>query len=66
MLWFFLPPPTDHGTLRRSTNLVSELRGIVFGREDQLEPVYDRLRRIGIDDPGDLDHTIVSEHLNDP
>jgi hypothetical protein len=38
--------------------MVSELYGIVFGREDQLEPIYDRLRQIGIDDPNDLDRTI--------
>jgi hypothetical protein len=27
-------------------------------REDQLEPIYDRLRQIGIDEPSDLDRTI--------
>jgi hypothetical protein len=30
---------------------VSELYGAVFGREDQLGPVYDRLRQLGIDEP---------------
>jgi transcriptional regulator with XRE-family HTH domain len=58
IVWFFLPPPSDHRTLRNSSEIVSELYGVVFGREDQLEPIYDRLRQIGIDDPTDLDRTI--------
>jgi transcriptional regulator with XRE-family HTH domain len=58
LVWFFLPPPADHRSLRNTTDMVSELYGIVFGREDQLEPIYDRLRQIGIDDPNDLDRTI--------
>jgi hypothetical protein len=58
MLWFFLPPPGDHRTLLRSSNIVSELYGIVFGQDDQLEPVYERLRRLGIDDPTEVDRTI--------
>jgi transcriptional regulator with XRE-family HTH domain len=58
LVWFFLPPPTDHRSLRNTTEMVSELYGIVFGREDQLEPIYDRLRQIGIEDPNDLDRTI--------
>jgi hypothetical protein len=58
IVWFFLPPPSDHRPLRNSSEMVSELYGIVFGREDQLEPIYDRLRQIGVDDPTDLDRTI--------
>ena len=54
-----LPPPArDHRTLHHTTNIVSELYGIVFGREDQLEPVYDRLRQLGIDEPTEVDRTI--------
>ena len=45
------PPPRDHRTLHHTTNIVSELYGIVFGRETHLEPVYDRLRQLGIDEP---------------
>jgi hypothetical protein len=30
----------------------------VFGQETQLEPVYDRLRQLGIDDPTDVDRTV--------
>ena len=51
-------PPRDHRTLHHTTNIVSELYGIVFGREDQLEPVYDRLRQLGIDEPTQVDRTI--------
>jgi transcriptional regulator with XRE-family HTH domain len=58
LVWFFLPPPADHRHLRNSAETVSELYGIVFGREDQLEPIYDRLRQIGIEDPNELDRTI--------
>jgi transcriptional regulator with XRE-family HTH domain len=58
LVWFFLPPPRDHRTLHHTTNIVSELYGIVFGRETQLEPVYDRLRQLGIDEPTDVDRTV--------
>jgi transcriptional regulator with XRE-family HTH domain len=58
LVWFFLPPPRDHRNLHHTTNIVSELYGIVFGREDQLEPVYDRLRQLGIDEPTEVDRTI--------
>ncbi len=33
LIWFFLPPPADHRTLHHTTNIVSELYGIVFGQE---------------------------------
>ncbi len=58
LVWFFLPPPADHRTLHRTSNIVSELYGLVFGREDQLGPVYDRLRQLGIDEPSEVDRTI--------
>jgi hypothetical protein len=58
LVWFFLPPPGDHRTLERTSSSVSELYGIVFGRDDQLEPVYDRLRQLGIDEPSAVDRTI--------
>jgi hypothetical protein len=52
------PPPRDHRTLHHTTNTVSELYGVVFGREAQLEPVYERLRQLGIDEPTQVDRTI--------
>lgn len=58
LVWFFLPPPADHRALHRTSNIVSELYGVVFGREDQLGPVYDRLRQLGIDEPSEVDRTI--------
>jgi transcriptional regulator with XRE-family HTH domain len=58
LVWFFLPPPGDRRTLHHTTNIVSELYGIVFGREDQLEPVYERLRELGIDDQTEAQRTI--------
>ena len=58
LVWFFLPPPGDHRPLERTTSIVSELYGIVFGRDDHLGPVYDRLRQLGIDEPTDVDRTI--------
>ena len=58
LVWFFLPPPGDHRGLHHTTNTVSELYGIVFGQERQLEPVYQRLRQLGIDEPTQVDRTI--------
>ena len=57
-MWFFLPPPSDHRNLHHTTNIVSELYGIVFGQEQQLGPVYERLRQLGIDEPTQVDRTI--------
>jgi hypothetical protein len=42
----------DHRILHHTTNIVSELNGIVLG------PVYDRLRPLGIGDPGDNERII--------
>ena len=58
MVWFFLPPPHDHRGMSRTSNTVNELYGLVFGRHDQLDPVYDRLRQIGIDDPSETTRTV--------
>jgi hypothetical protein len=58
LVWFFLPPPGDRRNLHHTTNIVSDLYGIVLGRETQLQPVYDRLRQLGIDEPTDVDRTV--------
>ena len=58
LVWFFLPPPRDHRNFHHTTNIVSELYGIVFGEESQLGPLYDRLRQLGIDEPTEVDRTI--------
>ncbi len=58
LVWFFLPPPGDTRRLYHTSNYVAELYGAVFGREDQLGPVYDRLRQLGIDDPAAAARTV--------
>jgi transcriptional regulator with XRE-family HTH domain len=58
LIWFFLPPPADHRTVHRTSKIVSELYGIVFGEERQLGPVYDRLRLLGIDEPSEAARTV--------
>lgn len=55
LIWFLLPPPGDRRRLRNTSSQVNELYGLVFGREDELGPVYDRLRQLGIDDPDERD-----------
>ncbi|MGH9015361.1 MAG: helix-turn-helix domain-containing protein [Acidimicrobiia bacterium] len=51
VLWFLLPPPGDQRLIRATTRPVSELYAWLLGRPDQLEPLYQRLRQLGIDDP---------------
>src|SRR5215210_1137325 len=51
MIWFLLPPPSDHRLMRATTRPVDELYAWLLGRPDQLEPVYRRLREYGIKDP---------------
>lgn len=55
LVWFFLPPPADRRRLRHTSSQVNELYGIVFGRPQHLEALYDRLRALGIDDPTEAD-----------
>ena len=57
-MWFFLPPPGDTRRLYHTSNYVAELYGVVFGREDQLGPIYDRLRQLGIDEPDAAARTV--------
>jgi transcriptional regulator with XRE-family HTH domain len=51
MIWFLLPPPSDHRLMRATTRPVDELYAWLLGRPDQLEPVYRRLREYGVKDP---------------
>lgn len=55
LVWFFLPPPKDRRRLRHTSSQVDQLYGIVFGRPEQLEPLYERLRQLGVDDPTESD-----------
>jgi transcriptional regulator with XRE-family HTH domain len=58
LLWFFLPPPGDTRRLYRTSDYVRELYGIVFGRDDKLEPIDERLRQIGIEEPTEAARTV--------
>jgi len=51
IIWFLLPPPGDHRLMRDTTRPVDELYAYLLGRAEQLEPVYARLREIGVTDP---------------
>lgn len=55
LVWFFLPPRGDTRRLRHTSSRVNQLYGIVFGRPEQLEPLYERLRQLGVDDPTESD-----------
>jgi len=58
MIWFLLPPVGEHRLIRNTTRPIDELYTYLFGRPDQLEPVYERLREIGIADPTTADDTV--------
>jgi len=58
ILWFLLPPPGDHRVMRSTTRPVDELYAWLLGRPDQLEPVYERLRQLGISDPTAAEATV--------
>jgi len=46
-----MPPPDDDRHLDRAHKRINELYEIVLGREDQLEPLYQRLRQLGVREP---------------
>ena len=58
ILWFLLPPPGDHRVMRSTTRPVDELYVWLLGRPQQLEPVYERLRQLGITDPSAAEETV--------
>ena len=58
ILWFLLPPAGDHRLMRNTTRQVDELYTWLLGRPEQLEPVYARLRKIGISDPTLAEETV--------
>jgi transcriptional regulator with XRE-family HTH domain len=51
IIWFFLPPPDEDRRLRSTRRRASDLYALLLGRPHQLEPVYQRLRDIGIRQP---------------
>ena len=52
---FFLPPPDDRREIRNLGRPLTELYLLLLGRDDQLDPVYDRLRDVGFSDPTPLE-----------
>jgi transcriptional regulator with XRE-family HTH domain len=58
IIWFLLPPTGDHRVMRNTTRQIDELYAFLLGRPDQLEPVYERLREIGVSDPTASDDTV--------
>src|SRR5438046_1949750 len=58
IIWFLLPPPGDHRLMRATNRQVDELYVHLLGRPEQLEPVYARLRQIGITDPTQAEETV--------
>ena len=51
MIFFQLPPPGDRREIKNVGRSLDQLYILLLGDETQLEPVYDRLRRLGIRDP---------------
>ena len=51
ILWFLLPPKGDHRLMRGTTRQVDELLIWLLGRPEKLEPLYSRLRELGMHDP---------------
>lgn len=58
IIWFFLPPPGEDRRLRGTRRRASELYALLLGRPHQLEPVYQRLRDMGIREPTDAEAVV--------
>ena len=58
ILWFFLPPPGYRGRLDGINISVLDLYAFVVGRNDQVEPMVERLREFGVRDPTSEDEIL--------
>lgn len=58
MLWFLLPPPGDRRELETYHYDAPDLYLLALGTNEQLEPLYDRLRQLGIRDPEPVEVTV--------
>ena len=58
MIWFLLPPPDDDRFLEGVPARASHLYQLMLGTPDQLEPVYERLRELGIREPTEAERTV--------
>jgi transcriptional regulator with XRE-family HTH domain len=58
ILYFLLPPPGDHRRMQGTSSQVDQLYTWLLGREGQVEPLYERLRQLGITDPTTAEKTV--------
>lgn len=58
MVWFFLPPPDDRRRLDHTSMQVDQLYGLLLGEPRKLEPLYERLRQIGVDHPTEAEAAV--------
>jgi transcriptional regulator with XRE-family HTH domain len=58
IIYFLLPPPGDRRRMQGTSAQVNELYMWLLGREGQVEPVYERLRQLGITDPTAAEETV--------
>lgn len=58
ILFFLLPPPGDHRRLQATSAQVNELYAWLLGRPGQVEPMYERLRQLGVNDPTTAEETV--------
>jgi transcriptional regulator with XRE-family HTH domain len=58
LIWFLLPPAGDHRIMRATTRQVDELYALVMGHPHQMEPVFARLRELGIHDPSAAEEAV--------
>lgn len=58
IIWFLLPPPDDRRLMRATNRPIGELYMWLLGRPDQLNPVYARLRDIGVHEPTEAEQIV--------
>src|SRR5206468_8135419 len=58
IIWFLLPPAGDHRLMRGTARPIDELYMYLLGEPRQLEPVYQRLRDIGVTDPTEAEEIV--------
>lgn len=61
ILWFLLPPPGDHRLIRSIGAPLDQLYALLLGRPDQLDPLYERLRQLGVAEPTSAEAAV--EHI---
>lgn len=58
IIWFLLPPPDDSRFLEGVPQRVNHLYPLILGTPDQLQPVYERLRKHGIREPSEAEAAV--------